>query len=106
MATASGDRRRPPRHDLDARRRLPGLCDESLLESALARPKQILAYNAYADIAALAAAYAHGLARNHPYSDSINGARAAGKRTTARHHVPEVLSLDVPRCTPVVRTAL
>ena len=48
---------------------LPGLRDESLLESALARPKQILAYSAEADIAALAAAYACGLARNHPFND-------------------------------------
>ena len=48
---------------------LPGLRDESLLESALARPKQILAYSAEADIATLAAAYAYGLARNHPFND-------------------------------------
>jgi len=48
---------------------LPGLRDEQLLESALARPKQILAYNVDADIAALAAAYAYGLARNHPFND-------------------------------------
>ena len=48
---------------------LPGLRDESLLESALARPKQILAYSAEVDIAALAAAYAYGLARNHPFND-------------------------------------
>lgn len=48
---------------------LPGLRDEQLLESALARPKQVLAYGEDADIAALAAAYAYGLARNHPYHD-------------------------------------
>ena len=48
---------------------LPGLRDESLLESALARPRQVLAYNVDADIAALAAAYAYGLARNHPFND-------------------------------------
>ena len=48
---------------------LPGLRDESLLESALARPRQVLAYNVDTDIAALAAAYAYGLARNHPFND-------------------------------------
>ena len=48
---------------------LPGLRDEQLLESALARPKQILAYNENADIVVLAAAYAYGLARNHPFND-------------------------------------
>ena len=48
---------------------LPGLRDESLLESALARPKQVLAASAEADISALAAAHAYGLARNHPFND-------------------------------------
>jgi death-on-curing protein len=48
---------------------LPGLRDEKLLESALARPKQAFAYGSGIDTAALAAAYAYGLARNHPYHD-------------------------------------
>jgi len=48
---------------------LPGLRDEQLLESAIARPKQILAYDGNADIVVLAAAYAYGLARNHPFND-------------------------------------
>ena len=48
---------------------MPGLRDENLLESALARPRQILSYAPDADFAALAAAYGYGLARNHPYND-------------------------------------
>lgn len=48
---------------------LPGLRDESLLESALARPRQVFSYGAGIDVASLAAAYAYGLARNHPYHD-------------------------------------
>jgi death-on-curing protein len=48
---------------------LPGLRDEDLLESALARPRQRFAYDAGTDLAALAAAYGFGLARNHPYQD-------------------------------------
>jgi death-on-curing protein len=48
---------------------MPGLRDENLLESALARPRQILSYTPDADLAALAAAYGYGLARNHPYND-------------------------------------
>ncbi|MBS3956981.1 MAG: type II toxin-antitoxin system death-on-curing family toxin [Clostridiales bacterium] len=47
----------------------PGLRDENLLESALARPRQLFSYTAGADIATLAAAYGYGLARNHPYND-------------------------------------
>jgi len=48
---------------------LPGLRDEKLLESALARPRQAFAYGSGVDIAALAAAYAYGIASNHPYHD-------------------------------------
>jgi death-on-curing protein len=48
---------------------LPGVRDENVLESALARPQQKLAYEPGIDLAGLAAAYAFGLARNHPYRD-------------------------------------
>ena len=48
---------------------LPGLRDEDLLESALARPRQTLAYAPSTDIAGLAAAYGFGLSSNHPYTD-------------------------------------
>ena len=47
---------------------LPGLRDEGLLESALARPNQLLAYG-QPDVAALAAAYGFGLIRNHVFAD-------------------------------------
>ena len=46
----------------------PGLRDESLLEFALARPHQLLACGE-PDLAALAASYAFGLARNHAVVD-------------------------------------
>ena len=45
-----------------------GVRDEGLLESALARPKNQFSYGA-AELSALAAAYAFGLARNHPFVD-------------------------------------
>ena len=48
---------------------LPGMRDEGLLEAALARPRQLWSYGAPVDVAALAAAYAYGIARNHPYND-------------------------------------
>lgn len=47
------------------------LRDEGLLESALARPLNLTACGD-PDVAALAAAYAFGLARNHPF---VDGAR-------------------------------
>jgi death-on-curing protein len=45
-----------------------GVRDPGLLESALARPRNLLAYGT-PDLAELAAAYAYGLARNHPFVD-------------------------------------
>ena len=50
----------------------PGLRDEGLLDSALARPLNLEAYAdpaAPPDAAALAAAYAAGIAQNHPFVD-------------------------------------
>ena len=46
-----------------------GLRDRGLLESALARPQNVHAYEPEADIAALAAAYAFGIVKNHPFVD-------------------------------------
>ncbi|WP_294120367.1 type II toxin-antitoxin system death-on-curing family toxin [Sphingomonas sp.] len=45
-----------------------GVRDKGALESALARPQNLAAYEE-PDAAALAAAYAYGVARNHPYVD-------------------------------------
>lgn len=46
----------------------PGIRDEGMLESALGRPQNKWTYGE-SDIAALAAAYAYGIARNHPFVD-------------------------------------
>lgn len=54
---------------------LSGVRDLALVESALARPINLAAYND-PDAAGLAAAYAFGLARNHPFADG-------NKRTAA-----------------------
>ena len=54
-----------------------GVRDAALLDSALARPKQLQAYgDPPPDLAALAASVAHGIARNHPFVDG-------NKRTAA-----------------------
>ena len=47
---------------------LAGIRDEALLESALARPQNLAAYDE-PSIAELAAAYAFGIVRNHPFVD-------------------------------------
>lgn len=49
--------------------------DDRLLESAMARPRHLAAYG-QPDLAALAAAYAFGIARNQPFIDG-------NKRTAA-----------------------
>lgn len=48
---------------------LPGIRDQGLLDSALARPRQQAAYGKKNSVFQLAAAYSYGLARNHPYAD-------------------------------------
>lgn len=47
---------------------LEGLRDEGLLESALARPLQLLNYGS-PSVFDLAATYAHGIVKNHPFLD-------------------------------------
>ena len=59
-----------------------GVRDETLLESALARPQQLFAYGDPApDLAELAASLAFGLARNHPFVDGNKRTAAAACET-------------------------
>ena len=59
-----------------------GLRDEGLLASALARPQNLLAYaQPPPDFAALAAAYAFGIARNHPFVDGNKRTALVAART-------------------------
>jgi death on curing protein len=48
---------------------IAGIRDEGLLASALARPRNLEAYAESPDAASLAAAYAFGISRNHPFLD-------------------------------------
>jgi death on curing protein len=52
-----------------------GIRDESLLNSALAKPRNVIAYTESAALPRLAASYAFGIARNHAFIDG-------NKRTT------------------------
>jgi death on curing protein len=59
-----------------------GLRDEGLLLSALARPQNLLTYGEPApDLASLAAAYAYGIARNHPFVDGNKRTALVAART-------------------------
>lgn len=46
-----------------------GLRDRGLLQSAVARPRNVWSYDPEADLATLAGALAFGLIRNHPFVD-------------------------------------
>jgi death-on-curing protein len=46
-----------------------GIRDETLLDSALAKPLNVFAYDDEPDIFRLAASYAFGIARNHAFID-------------------------------------
>ena len=48
---------------------MPGIQREGGLDSALARPRQIYSYGGQWSIPALAAAYAWGISKNHPFTD-------------------------------------
>jgi death-on-curing protein len=58
-----------------------GVRDVGLLESALARPRNIHAYEEGADIATIAAAYGFGLAKNHPFVDGNKRTALVATRT-------------------------
>jgi death on curing protein len=79
---------------------LPGLRDRGLLEAALARPRQRFAYEPGLDLADLAAAYAVGLARNHPF---VDGNKRLAFLVCAVLLDLNGLSLDVPEAEVVVR---
>ena len=86
----------------------PGLRDERLLDSALARPLNLVAYGE-PDLAALAAAYGVGLAKNHAFVDgnkraaflavglflALNGQRLAATQADATLTMLSVASGDM-----------
>jgi death-on-curing protein len=72
-----------------------GVRDEGLLESALARPQQLHAYgNPAPDLADLAAALAHGLARNHPFLDGNKRTAHVTYRTFLALNGAELIAPD------------
>lgn len=74
----------------------PGLRDAGLLESALARPQNLAAYGD-PDIAALAAAYAFGIAKNHPFIDGNKRTSAVISRLFLRLNGYDVTASEMER---------
>jgi death-on-curing protein len=58
-----------------------GVRDMGLLESALARPQNVHAYEPEADLARLGAALAYGMAKNHPFVDGNKRTALVAMRT-------------------------
>jgi death-on-curing protein len=72
-----------------------GVRDESLLESALARPQQLHAYGDPAhDLAGLAAALAYGPACNHPFVDGNKRTALVAYRTFLELNGAELMATD------------
>src|SRR5438477_11214718 len=57
-----------------------GVRDIGLLESAPARPQNVEAYEAEADLARLAASLGRGIAKNHPFIDGYKRTALAATR--------------------------
>lgn len=115
-------KRRPEPHWLDERDALTlharllaehggaaGLRDRALLESALARPRQIFTYRTSATLFDLAAAVTAGIVRNHPFVDGnkrtgfvlgilfmeINGSRFHATEEEAANAVMALAAADM-----------
>lgn len=73
-----------------------GLRDAGLLESALARPQNLAAYGD-PDIAALAAAYAFGIAKNHPFVDGNKRTSAIASRLFLRLNNYDITASEAER---------
>lgn len=62
-----------------------GVRDDGLLESALGKPKNLFSYReGQIDLAAMAASYAFGIARNHPFIDGNKRSALVVSRTFLR----------------------
>lgn len=70
---------------------LAGVRDENLLESALGKPRNLLAYG-NPTFAEMAAAYAYGIARNHPFLDGNKRTAYAVSRLFLRINGTDILA--------------
>jgi death on curing protein len=85
---------------------LDGVRDEGLLSSALARPKHVFAYtNPKPDLATLAAAYAYGIAQNHPFLDGNERTAFVVCRTFVKLNGYDIDAIDVEKYTTFLGVA-
>jgi death-on-curing protein len=77
-----------------------GVRDDGLLESAIARPRNLHAYGE-AELCVLAAAYAFGIVRNHPF---VDGNKRTAFVTAALFLQENALRLIAPEAEAVLMT--
>ena len=81
-----------------------GVRDERLLDSAMARAKNLAAYGE-PDVAELAATYAFGIARNHPFVDGNKRTAAVVSETFLMLNGFELVATDAELVVAVVDLA-
>ena len=85
---------------------MAGIRDAGLLDSALARPRNLFAYGQPPpDFAALAAAYAYGLAKNHPFVDGNKRTAYVVCRTFLRLNGHDFEATDIEKYQTFIRLA-
>jgi death on curing protein len=81
-----------------------GVRDIRLLESALARARQVFAYSEPpVEVATMAAAYAYGIARNHPFIDGNKRTAAVVCETFIELNGHELIADDATMYTAFLR---
>jgi death-on-curing protein len=84
----------------------PGIRDEGLLLSALARPQNLAAHgDPSPDLAALAASYAYSIARNHPFIDSNKMVALVAARTFLLIHGADLVASQEEKYITFLRLA-
>ena len=74
----------------------PGVRDTGLLQSALARPRHLASYGT-PDAFDLAAAYAYGIARNHPFIDGNKRTAFVAAATFLYDHGHDIDAADIDK---------
>jgi len=83
---------------------MPGVREPGGLDSALARPRQTFAYGEPPpDLAALAAAYAGGIVRNHPFVDGNKRVALVLARTFLRANGWDLVATAEEKYVAIVR---
>lgn len=83
----------------------PGMRDEGLLDSALMRVENLFRYTGEIDVARLAAAYAFGVAKNHPFVDGNKRAAFAAVGMFVRANGFRLVSDDTANIEAVLTLA-